>query len=74
MKKSKKKIIKTGDRTVNRLYTAVRNYSEKNGGSVLVIGGISIMKRDKRSYYLMVRCLGDCPELKVPSPTTNKER
>ena len=63
----KKKKIKTGDKTIDELYEAVRNYVEKRKGSVVVIGGIQIIQMPddlKFNWGLNVRVTGKKPELK----------
>lgn len=57
--------INTGTPTVDRLYQAVRGYIEKNGGSVLVIGGIRIEEWPEdngHSFYVSVKCTGLKPQ------------
>lgn len=63
MKKTvKRKRINTGNSTYNRLYTAVRDYVEKNGGTILVIGGTALIDEgEKNKYGIMVRCFGKKP-------------
>lgn len=61
--KSKKK-PKTIDRHQDRLLKAVQNYVEKNGGKLLVIGGIEIQKWPSDNAYcfrVAVKCMGKLP-------------
>jgi len=62
----KKKKINTGDKTVDKLYDAVRDYIEKKGGSVVVFSGIALVQEtpNKHNYGLMVRIAGKRPILK----------
>ena len=56
--------IKTGDKTTDNLYEAVKKYVEKRGGSVLVIGGLALVKENpllKYNYGVMVRITGKKP-------------
>ena len=61
---SKKTRISTGCSVTNRLYTAVRDYVEKNHGSVVVMGGIALVEEGQSPdhFGIMVRCLGKKPE------------
>lgn len=47
----------------DRLYKAVLAYVEAYGGSVVVIGGVAIVRESPRefNYGLMVRCTGKLP-------------
>ena len=65
--KSKKKTIKTGDKTIDELYRAVMNYIEKRGGSVVVIGEIALVEEGplKYNYGVMVRVVGQRPRSKA---------
>lgn len=59
-----KKAIKTGDKTTNKLYEAVRDYIEKRNGKVIVIGGVAVVEENlKFNYGLMVRITGLKPEI-----------
>lgn len=59
--------ISTGDKNVDKLYEAVRNYVESKKGSVLVIGGIAIVQESplKFNYGVMVRITGKKPIIKL---------
>ena len=62
-----KKKIKTGNKIINKLYEAVRDYIESKGGTVVVIGGIAIVQEDsirKFNYGIMVRITGKKPLIK----------
>ena len=61
MKETKK--IKTGDKTVDKLYEAVRDYVEARSGSVIVVGGIAIVQESelKFNYGVMIRVTGKLP-------------
>jgi len=65
MKKGNKKIL-TGDKKVDKLYEAVRDYVESKKGSVVVIGGIAIVQESplKFNYGVMVRITGKKPTIK----------
>ena len=65
--KSKKRKIKTGEKTTDKLYEAVRDYIEKNGGSIIVIGGIAIVEESplKYNYGLLIRITGKKPQFKI---------
>ena len=62
MKKVNRK-IKTGSKTTDKLYEAVRDYIEERDGSVVIIGGIAIIDEGelKFNYGLMVRITGKKP-------------
>jgi len=60
-----KRIIKTGNKIIDKLYEATRNYIESKGGSVIVIGGMAIMTEPNDSRYnysLVIRITGNKPE------------
>ena len=61
-----KKKIKTGDKIVDALYSAVRDYIESRSGNVVVIGGIAVVDEGtaKYNYGLMVRVTGKKPNIK----------
>jgi len=53
------------EKATEKLYKAVESYIKANGGSVVVIGGICIVKEDMRAkfnYGLMVRITGKLPK------------
>ena len=64
----KNKRIKTGDIVIDKLYEAVREYVEKNKGTVIVIGGIAVVRESslKYNYGIMVRCTGKPPQTIQP--------
>jgi hypothetical protein len=52
---------------IERLYKAVANYVEKNGGKIVVIGGIQLQEwpdGKKGSFSIAVKCLGRKPIFK----------
>lgn len=52
---------------VSQLYRAVRRYVESNDGSVIVIGGASLIEMPgdlKMNYTIGVRCTGRRPQFK----------
>jgi len=58
----RKREIKTGNIVTDRLYKAVINYIEENGGSVVVIGGITIVGEGLDfNHGLMVNFTGKKP-------------
>lgn len=66
MNKTQQEKINTGDKTTDMLYEATRDYIKKKGGSVIVIGGIAIMKEPsdlKYNYSLVIRVTGKLPKL-----------
>jgi len=65
MKKGKKK-ISTGDKVVDNLYEAVREYIEARKGTVVVIGGIALTQESplEFNYGVMVRITGKKPTIK----------
>jgi hypothetical protein len=68
VRKARKRIA-TGDVATNRLYEAVAAYVEKNGGSVVVIGGIQIQEwpgDGKFKFTVAVRCSGRRPVYATP--------
>ena len=73
MKKGNKKIL-TGNKKVDKLYEAVRDYVESKKGSVVVIGGISIVQMPddlKFNYRLAVGITGKKPVF-TPHDTNKK--
>jgi len=56
-------LIKTEDKTIDKLYDAVIAYIEKRQGSVAVIGGITLVEEDERKFHygIMVRITGKKP-------------
>ena len=57
--------IKTGNKIIDKLYEAVRNYIESKGGSVVVIGGVQIVQMPgdlKFNWGLNVRITGKKPD------------
>lgn len=49
---------------IDRLYKAVDNYVKKNGGNIIVIGGIQTMvlpEDNKYQFTIAVKCLGKKP-------------
>ena len=51
---------------VGRLYNAVAHYVKKNGGNVVVIGGIAIIRWPSESanqFWLSVKCTGTGPTI-----------
>ena len=61
-----KKKITTGDKTVDKLYEAVRDYIETRKGKVVVIGVIALINEGtaKFNYGLMIRITGKRPNFK----------
>ena len=61
-----KRKIKTGDKVIDSLYSAVRDYIENRGGTVVVIGGIALVEEGtaKYNYGLMIRITGKKPNIK----------
>lgn len=62
--KLKKKLPITGRDPVDQLYRAVERYVLSNQGTVLVIGGVSVMMlpgEPRGNYYICVKCLGKKP-------------
>ena len=60
------KRIKTGDKIINKLYEAVRDYVNSRGGKVVVIGGIqTIQMPDDLEYNwgVNIRITGIKPNL-----------
>ena len=58
-------------RHVDRLYKAVDNYVTKNGGAVVVIGGIQIQEwpdTAKGKFTVAVQCLGRKPKFAKDKP------
>ena len=55
---------KVNDRHVMRLYLAIANYVEKNGGKVAVVGGIQVQEWEPRSnkFIIAVKCTGIKPK------------
>lgn len=55
---------KVNGRHVMRLYKAVANYVEKNGGKVVVAGGIQIQEWDANpnKFSIAVKCTGIKPK------------
>lgn len=73
IKKLNRKIL-TGDKKVDKLYKAVRDYIESKNGSVVVIGGISISRMPddfKFNYRLVVGITGKKPVF-TPHDTNKK--
>lgn len=58
----------TRDRHLDRLYKAVQNYVEKNGGKLVVIGPVQIVEwpgdRVRFCFGVNVKCLGRKPKKK----------
>jgi len=51
---------------VDRLYRAVQNYVEKNGGKPIAIGGISVQEwpiDNAGVFHIAVKCLGRKPRI-----------
>jgi hypothetical protein len=56
-----------------RLYRAVANYVEKNGGVVIVAGGIEIQEwpeRGRFNFSVAVKCTGRKPKLAAAKELT----
>ena len=74
-KKQKKIVIKTGNKVVDKLYEAVRDYVESKGGSVVVIGGIQIVQMPddlKYNWGLNIRITGKKPIL-IPTKSSARK-
>ena len=60
---------------VDRLYKAVQNYVEKNGGKLAVIGGITIQEWPADSamvFHVAVKCCGRKPVWVEPNTRTER--
>ena len=67
----KKRKIKTGNKIIDKLYEAVRDYIEEREGKVVMIGGVAVMSDSvgpKFNYSLLVRITGKRPVFKPDSP------
>lgn len=65
-KKAKKK-APAMSRHVDRLYKAVANYVEKNGGKLVVIGGVQMQEWPADNpgvFHVSVKCMGRKPVFK----------
>lgn len=52
---------------VNRLHKAVQNFVEKNGGKLLVIGGIEVQTwpdDNLLNFRIAIKCTGNPPKIK----------
>lgn len=56
---------KVGVRHIDRLYMAAKNYIEKSGGSVQVIGGIQVQRwpgDGEHKFTIGLPCIGTAPK------------
>ena len=68
---------KTPDAATDRLYKAVQNYVEKQGGKLLVIGGVTIQEwptDNAHVFHVAIKCLGRKPDFAMPTKRTPHRR
>ena len=61
----KKLAKKPTNKTTEAMYMAIAKYIKETGGSAVVVGGVSIMKKPgefrKYNYLIIVDITGKCP-------------
>ncbi len=80
MKPKKKKIVRENlfegvPAHIARLYKAVENYVARNGGKVVVIGGIQIQEwplDGKYKFIVGVSCVGRKPSISIKDEASKK--
>lgn len=71
-KKVNRKRLITGRDPVDQLYRAVQRYVLANKGTLIVVGGISVMElpgdAEHSNFYICVKCTGGKPEFALKEP------